>query len=362
MISKPIVEFLGALLNETHPLLGALDTQARISSGLDQFRIRYCKERVTKAKLNRFPSLALGEARVYLGHLLRYASPEGFACQVLPKRFWETHDLNQSVSDPVFYILQNNDLAGIDSQSLLKFSTHFLTSENQFLIVWDTDNHHWSFFSSLLCLISDFYFPAHLERLSVLHSINSFIPMVVPVGSRQWSVSFLEEHQSFIREEPRDTGPWGLHHFYPHFEMRNSIIKTLGEKFPLVGFADVSKINQTEEESFKQWAHYKSHFCAAVGGDLPYRVFDALITGGVAIVPADMRTYFNLFSIDDRAVIFYRGHDVFEPDRISRLIDNLFATVSRDHDYLESLVSRFHISNFSRKIFLCLQQILNAGD
>ncbi len=348
------------VINAQSEACGQLDSIAVHTSSSNSFYLKLRKNYITKEKLAGFVAHE-SEPLILLGPLLHNIDMDQLSHDKLESRFWDNpeffHNLKRN-EDPQIVLIANNDLSGISSEQLSEFANFFLDAKNILLVVWDADNHHWSMLSTVLCLASDFYFPAHLERISYFQSLNPFVPQVVPLGSCQWPVDLLVQNSELIINSHRSDGPWGQHQFYPKFEMRNALVKTMSEVYPQVGFISSGSRLASPLDSLKQWAAYKTHFCACVGGDMPYRVFDGLLTGGVVIVPAEMQNYFNFFRLPKGRVIYYTAADIFS---MTNLIKRALATFDKalrtKSAYIDG-IREFHISRFGHMILSRVSEYL----
>jgi hypothetical protein len=358
----PLQKLILETINSQSAICDQFDSIAGRASSSDSFYVKLRKDYSTRAKLTKFAAQRL-EPNIWLGPLLHNIHFDDARPAYLPARFWEDigflHAIKSS-SNPQIIFVANNDLSGILSEQLFDLMKFFLEAENVLFTVWDADNHHWSMLSTVLCLASDFYFPAHIERLSYFQSLNPFVGQVVPLGSCQWSIELLEQNSDLIVNSDRSDGPWGQHQFYPKFEMRNATVKTVSEKHPAVGFIQSSSRLTSPLDSLKQWTGYKTHFCACVGGDMPYRVFDALITGGVAIIPSELRGYFKLFRLPEDRVVYYHPADIFEMNTlVTRALEKFKYLRLSKHDFAES-ITKFHITRFGHTILKRVAECLKS--
>ena len=350
------------VINSQSEACGQLDSVAIHASSSNSFYLKLQKNYVTKNKLAEFAAHKSKPA-VSLGPLLHNVQMGGSLHDKLQDKFWENleffHALEKSANPQIVFIV-NNDLSGISSEQLFEFASFFLEAQNTLLIVWDADNHHWSMLSTVLCLASDFYFPAHTERLSYFQSLNPYISQVVPLGSCQWPVDLLVQHSELIINSQRFDGPWGQHQFYPKFEMRNAIVKTVSEVYPEVGFISRASRLTSPFDSLMQWASYKTHFCACVGGDMPYRVFDGLLTGGVVIVPAEMQNYFKFFRLPEERVIYYHAANIFNlSDLVACALAKFHDSPLNNFEYTDG-IREFHITKFGHVILKYISRLLRG--
>jgi hypothetical protein len=329
-----------------------LDSIAAKASSLNSFYLKLRKNYITRDKLSDSVLRQL-TPYVWLGPLLRNVQINELEYAHLPIKFWENLEFLREIEgrekSQIIFIV-NNDLAGILSDQLCAFTTFILEAKNVILVVWDADNHHWSTLSTVLCLAADFYFPAHIERIAYLQSLNPNVSQVVPLGSCQWAVDLLLQNAGVIESSSRADGPWGQHQFYPKFEMRNAIVKTVSDAYPDVGFISSGKRLTNSLDSLMQWTSYKTHFCACVGGDMPYRVFDGLLTGGVVIVPAEIKIYFNFFELPDDSVVYYTPSEIFNLKNLMELALYKYSHRPQIQNKLVDNISNFHTTRFANSI------------
>jgi hypothetical protein len=181
----------------------------------------------------------------------------------------------------------------------------------------DYDNHHWFDMSTLCMEFSDFYFPSHPSGIGWHANHVSETGHFIPCGSIQWSRSRLKLFFNSDIFRGRSDEPLGLHHFYPKFTFRNRTIKSFSEHFPKVNFVDSSKFHSlTEEEKMDSWKAHKVHVIIPVNADIPIRFFDALITGGMPVVPREIATSLELFKVPSHFYSTYAVNDLVKPNAV----------------------------------------------
>jgi hypothetical protein len=307
------------------------------------FKCNAFKEPMVSAKLK----AARKFKKLWLGPILQNACSDAYEVHRFAPRFWEFADESaDSLAgklDGAIVILLNNDFSGASIQNLQAFHALCSNCPNTLFIVWDHDNHHWLQLSLMLALIFDLVVPAHPENLAVLARYNSNVLPPVFTGSIQWTQGLLKQNLDQIMDGARSPEPLGKHAFYSSFVLRNQIVQTLSVH-PHIGFTDGSYRNNTPQQNFDHWAGHKTHFCALVNNDIPYRVFDALITGGVACVPRSLAVWEGMHPEPDR-LVFYGCADVFNGSalfkRAEQRFDALNAGLSRAG--AARLVSKLHV-------------------
>jgi len=204
--------------------------------------------------------------------------------------------------DNSIIILNNNDFR---NESCFHVVSKIKRDSNNLRIcIWDFDNHHAIANSMRLLYLSDIYFSAHQHNFDYLRHASSSFLGVLPACVIQWSKEFLTRSLQYMQSVPRSNELFGAHIYYSFFNRRNKIIDAVSMNFPNVCFSKLNYHDRTIEDRFAEWCHYKVHFIAPVDNDLPIRLFDALITGGIPLVPIQLKTLLHALSID-RFVVFY---------------------------------------------------------
>jgi hypothetical protein len=247
--------------------------------------------------------------------------------EILEKHFFNEPDpikkqKKQSLLSNAIVIINNNDV-GI-SEARAGYASFFNECTTTLFIAWDWDNHHWLDLSVFLAAHSDFYAPAHHENLYLLSRYNWHIIGPVYCSSVQWSRIFLEANRNIIFNINRSSMPLGMHIPYARFAFRMQIIKTLNQRYASVGFSSHAFHARTPEEKLREWATYKIHWIAPVLNDVPIRVFDALITGGIPIVPESMSGLPPITQIPRQHIAFYSAIDIVEPENVVAFAIGLF--------------------------------------
>jgi len=208
-------------------------------------------------------------------------------------------------------ILTNNILARIHPQ---RFAAIAAKTPYTLYAIHDYDNHHWHEMSLQCGLLADAYFPAHLGDFGLLGRVAANIIPGVPCGSIQWTKPFLEKKLETLFDQPRQPGPLGMHNFYSKFTHRNQVIQTLSQRFPKVGFSTDRDFHAlTEEEKWQEWTQYDYHLVVPVNNDLPIRFFDALISGGVPLIPENLRVQTDFLNIPRDWYVTYGADFLLSP-------------------------------------------------
>lgn len=249
------------------------------------------------------------------------------------------------------YILNSNDINKIGRK---RYAELYMSSPDAFITVWDFDNHHALTTSFLLATFSDLYIPCHAQNLSLIAQFTDALAAPVPAGVNQWSRSFLRDHQGLIINEDRNPSPLGRHIVYPHFRARNWTLAKLSGQFADVGAVNTTYHDKTERDRLEEWCAHMSHWILPTFNDIPIRVFDALVTGGVPIVPRTLRQMPELSNIRD-SMFFFDADDLETPSRITEAANDFFQQQGR-----EGIEARHHQAMQTEHVDARVQAILKS--
>lgn len=248
---------------------------------------------------------------------------DGFECQLpgrqvelLAKGWFERIDDSNLAAcaaqlRDALVIVNNNDVGLARVQPL--FAGLVDACPHTLFAAWDWDNHHWLELSSFLAAHCDLYCPAHHENLYLLSRFNWLTAGPVYCATVQWSRAFLAEHADDLLRLPRSTEPLGMHIPYNPFRLRLQIITTLSQHYPTIGFSDHRFHGRSAEDRWREWCGHRLHWIVPVLNDVPIRLFDALSSGGIPIVPAALRLLPPVAAIPPEHILFYGPADVVAP-------------------------------------------------
>jgi hypothetical protein len=233
-------------------------------------------------------------------------------------RFVEDGALGELQAEGAFedsiLITNNNDV--VQNGALDTYLNLFQNSPNTIFVAWDFDNHHWYPMSTFLAAHSDMYFPVHSDYFSLLSRYNRCIAGPVSSGVIQWSRSYLAENFDNIIFASRSDQPLGAHIVYGQFRFRSQTISTLGGHFPAtVGFRTAAYHHISAADRLKEWCGHKAHWIIPVLNDIPTRLFDALTTGGVPIVPDTLKYHPTVAALAEH-IVFFRATDIVAPQPV----------------------------------------------
>ena len=291
------------------------------------FRLAWEKSQRVNALRERFKGRRIG--KIFIGANLTPAGLElpGVEVVALPKDYFERalgDGLQQVVQElaGAIVLINNNDFSfGQSAPGIMRL---FGAADDTIFLGWDYDNHHWMDASLMLAAHSDLYFPAHQENMYLLSRINALTCGPVPCATVQWSQRFLADRLEQILRAPRSDQPLGMHFFYQAFSMRNQTVVTLGKHYPKVAFTDRAFRVKTDDERLGEWTDHKAHWIIPVLNDVPIRIFDALSTGGIPLLPESLRFLAPVATLPREHVVFYGPQDVLEPQAVVARANALF--------------------------------------
>lgn len=290
------------------------------------------------AKNSRAETLRAHFAKVGFGKVFLSGNINGFGCQIpgckvqyLEKGFFmETDDAvraqKRAMLQDAVVIVNNNDVG----QGQAQYGDFFSQCEKTIFVAWDWDNHHWLDLSTFLAAHSDIYAPGHHENLYLLTRYNWATVGPVYCSTVQWTREFLADSLPMLISAERSSDPLGKHIPYGPFTFRNRVVSTLSQTYPSIGFSDRTFHVRTPQERLQEWAAHKAHWIVPVLNDIPIRIFDALITGGIPIVPESMRYLPLVRDIDREHIVFCTPHDIMDPQAVVNQANALFDTHGRD--------------------------------
>lgn len=231
------------------------------------------------------------------------------------------NELIELLKDSII-IMTNNLFAyiGIDKLSII-----YESLPNSLWIIQDYDNHHWIENSIQAAIFADIYLPAHMDgEINLFTKLNPNIPCFLPCGSNQWSTKFICEHYDDLINISRQLLPLGKYYFYEKFIHRNKVINSLNNHYKSIGIVDKDFHQLSNEEKWNEWIDYRYHWIIPTANDLPIRFFDALITGGIPIVPKSLSPFVNMLKIPEKFYKTFSAEDIIEPANLINYLNDSF--------------------------------------
>jgi len=225
-------------------------------------------------------------------------------------------------------IVNNNDAHSRGNAA--GYQSFYNACPDTLFVVWDWDNHHWLELSIALAAHSDLYVPTHQENLYLLSRYNANITAAVAAGVSQWTSNFLRERLEAMTESLRSDTPLGMHIPYTPFQYRNRVVATMQAHYPSIGFSSFQFHERTEKEKFDEWIAHKLHLIVPVLNDIPIRLFDALATGGIPLIPDSLRFTHWLNDAHIKDFLCYSADDILHPQRMVERGCDLFDRHGKD--------------------------------
>jgi len=212
--------------------------------------------------------------------------------------------------DKSLVIMTSNTFAGI---GVNKLSMLYEKLPKSVFAIHDYDNHHWFGNNLQAAIFSDIYIPSHQDEFLIASRVNPNIVGGIPCGSNQWRKSLIVEKANSLNSKSRSNNPLGKYYFYEKFIHRNKAISTLSQIYPTINIVSADFHSLTEEEKWQEWSSHKVHWIIPVLNDLPIRFFDALITGGIPLIPGGLKPYIQALGIPENFYIEYGPLDLIAP-------------------------------------------------
>ena len=203
-------------------------------------------------------------------------------------------------------------------QTLKQFSAFRQMCPNTLFLGWDWDNHFNLHISSVFAAASDLYFPTHLANEYELSRFCSH-KYHLPSSSYQWGRRFLTDNMALLLRHDRSDQAYGRFKHYGLFGYRNAVVTTLGAKLPGVSLVDdlADYHAASPVEKLESWTRHKCHWVVPTLNDVSTRIFDALITGGIVLIPEHFRSDSAIKTLHGSDCLFYTEGDILEPQAIT---------------------------------------------
>lgn len=298
-------------------MITALDGATIALENTDFFNVYYEKSIIKRNKKIHFEKIKEFKGIYYISDftLYQHNAPYAEERKIINLSDKDLIKSNINFNDTLI-IMTNNNLARIGPLEFINFIRNF---ERALIVIHDYDNHHWYQLSILSAIIADIYIPAHISNNAVQARINPNIDITIPCGSIQWSPELLFNNLQQIFNLKRIKQPLGMHNYYEKFKYRNSIATTLGQKLNSVNLNVENFHTRSPIDRLSEWTNHTCHWIIPVNNDLPIRFFDALITGGIPIIPSGLIQYMNFLGIPKDFYVTYEAADIINPKNV---IDN----------------------------------------
>ncbi len=231
-------------------------------------------------------------------------------------------------------------------------------------VVHDYDNHHWINNNVQVAIFADVYVPAHQSDNLMASRVNPNILGRIPCGSNQWSMDFILNFGKENLPIERSEMPLGKYFFYEKFAHRNKVVNTLSQSYPGVGFVNQDFHALSQEDKWREWSSHELHFVVPVLNDLPIRFFDALITGGIPLIPSGLKPFVESLQIPESFYATYGPLDILDPKKLLSMQSVRFKSLGEAgllerHNFA---LENFHIDAILGKLIMESRQLYEVGN
>jgi hypothetical protein len=161
------------------------------------------------------------------------------------------------------------------------------------LVVWTWDNHHKPYHNARSNALADIVLPGHRFCSDLMLTPHAVLAQSFPLPTSQWSRRLIAKLLDESIANPRSDALYGG--FVVSGESsRDELLRCLIREIPdnAITLLDLAKRTapgsyflRSPEEQFRQWSSYKVSVVLPFANDLSMRVFDALISGQIPIIP-----------------------------------------------------------------------------
>lgn len=153
------------------------------------------------------------------------------------------------------------------------------------------DHHHRYRDNLNLASIVDFVFPGHPYKHHYLRTVNLNVLSVIHMCSGQWNPRLLKERFYASDISSRSNKLYGGYGYYPRYQQRTSFIDQISQQLEGCAVAQWRDPNAagymqlSNEERLIDWLNHKVSVIVNTDLCIPNRIFDALVTGQIPLVP-----------------------------------------------------------------------------
>lgn len=171
---------------------------------------------------------------------------------------------------------------------------------------WFFDNHHHHQLNLRTAMLADVVFVSHWHERQYLNIPIALAGPHIPAYSRQWSPGTIARHYPVGLPAERWNGLFGGYGRYAWAVDRNRFIEDVAAACPehslnLGKLDDYFQISAAER--LRAWVEHKVHLIVPVNRDVSTRVFDALMTGQIPLVPDDVPDLDRVIDLETQAIL-----------------------------------------------------------
>lgn len=193
-----------------------------------------------------------------------------------------------------------------------------------FLIAWFWDNHHHHINNLRQAYLVDLGFLSHWHDRQYLNLPAMLPGPHLPAYSRQWSPASIDRYFPQGLPAQRSDALLGGFGRYSWAPDRNAFLETLMREIPghalsLGSIDDYFKASPDARAA--AWANHKAHLIVPMSGDVSTRVYEALMTGQIPLVPTDAEDMDKVIPPEIQAtlpVLRYQPYSVQDVERVWR--------------------------------------------
>ena len=194
-------------------------------------------------------------------------------------------------------VLNSNDLFTPAKLELVK--KLYVSCPDTLFVGWVWDNHHMIAHSAIIGSTVDVLYVAHSDNMQILNRFCPFVRPPLPAAIMNWTKREAAAFGAQLScERPVRLSGSFLH--YPKFHHRNRIVERLmtqGDGAALrmldTSGGTAAYVAKSASDKWQEWTSSKVNLVVPTLSDLPIRIFDALLTGNVPLLP---RTIAHVFS------------------------------------------------------------------
>jgi hypothetical protein len=210
--------------------------------------------------------------------------------------------------------------------------------------VWFWDNHHHQHINLRIAMLTDLVFVSHWHERQYLNLPAALAAAHVPAYSRQWSPGAIARHYPAGLPTERRNGLFGGFGRYSWAHERNSLIEALAAACPehslTLGKVD-AYFQISAAERLRTWVEHKVQLIVPINRDVSTRIFEALMTGQIPLVPDDVPDFDRVINPPIQAalpILRYQAGNVESAKAVCRQGIMLFdrdgaAGVRRRHEF-----------------------------
>jgi hypothetical protein len=182
--------------------------------------------------------------------------------------------------------------------------------------VWFWDHHHHHHVNLRIAMLTDLVFVSHWHDRQYLNLPAALPAAHVPLYSRQWSPGAIALHYPDGLPTERLDGLFGGFGRYTWAVERNRLVEALAAACPdhaLTLGSAAAYYQISAAERIKAWTERKVQLVVPVNRDVSNRVFEALMTGEIPLVPDDITDFERVLDAESQAalpILRYRAGDV----------------------------------------------------